>query len=192
MATLTNNKKMRAPRKVLVKILDSTYNVKYSKKFLSWTTLQEIKVYMQKKNGVKPAKQRLFQHQAEIFSRHATVEDLLEGEEESDVVHLTLRHYDSEKEMEPYVRPFIDSLMRHEWIKLIVSTINKGLNMGLAPQAVSFGVSGSYFMRGPDRSNVVSPILIRQFSSRWTKNRMHRTTRRDTWASLAQRECGKE
>lgn len=156
MATLTNSTKMRAPRKVTVKILDSTYNVKYSRKFLTWTTVQEIKVYMQKKNGIKPAKQRLFQHQSEIFSKNATVEDLLEGEEENDKVHLTLRYYDNQKEREAYVRPFIESLMRHDWIKQLVVALNKGLNMGLAPQGVGFGLSGSYFLRGPDKSNLVS------------------------------------
>jgi hypothetical protein len=155
MATLTNNRKMRAPRKVTVKILDSTYNVKYSKKFLTWTTVQEIKGYMQKKNGVKPSKQRLFQHQSEIFSKNATVESLLEGEDEGEVVHLTLRYYNSEKEKEPYVRPFIDSMMRHDRIKLLVAAVNKGLHMGLAPQVVGFGVSGSYFLRGPDKNNLV-------------------------------------
>jgi hypothetical protein len=155
MATLTNSKKLRAPRKVKVKVLDSTYNTKYTKKFFTWTTIQEIKAYMQKKNGIKPSKQRLFQHQSEIFSKFATVDDLLEGEEEGDVVHLTLRYYDSHKEKEPYVRPFIESLMRHEWISELVAALNKGLHMGLVPQAVSFGVSGSYFLRGCDKTNLV-------------------------------------
>lgn len=155
MATLTNSKKMRAPRKVSVKILDSTYNVKYAKKFFTWTTVQEIKVYMQKKNGIKPIKQRLFQHQCEIFSKYATVENLLEGEEEGDVVHLTLRYHDDKNEKDPYVRPFTEALMRYDWIKELVYALNKGLNMGLVPQAVSFGVSGSYFFRDSNKNNRV-------------------------------------
>jgi len=154
MATLTNTNKLRAPKKVTVKILDSTYNVKYSRKFLTWTTLQEIKAYLQKKNGVKPSKQRLFQHQSELLSKNVTVEEMLEDEDTGEQVYLTLRYKDGEKEMQPYVKPFIDSLMAKEWIKILVSAINKGFNMGLVPQAVSFGVSGSYFLRGPQKNNV--------------------------------------
>lgn len=155
MATLTNTNKLRAPKKVTVKILDSTYNVKYSKKFFTWTTLQEIKAYLQKKNGVKPSKQRLFQHQSEIMSKNVTIEDMLEDEENAEHVYLTLRYKDGEKDLQPYVKPFIDSLMAKEWIKILVSAINKGFNMGLIPQEVKFGVSGSYFLRGPQKNNVV-------------------------------------
>lgn len=154
MATLTNTNKLRAPKKVTVKILDSTYNVKYSKKFFTWTTLQEIKAYLQKKNGVKPSKQRLFQHQSEIMSKNVTIEDMLEDEDSEEHVYLTLRYKDSDMEMQPYVKPFIDSLMAKEWIKIMVSDINKGFNMGLVPQAITFGVSGSYFLRGPQKNNV--------------------------------------
>lgn len=160
MATLTNTNKLRAPKKVTVKILDSTYNVKYSKKFFTWTTLQEIKAYLQKKNGVKPSRQRLFQHQSELLSKNVTIEEMLEDEDAADLVYLTLRYKDGEKELQPYVKPFIDSLMAKEWIKILVTAINKGFNMGLVPQGVAFGVSGSYFLRDQHKTNVVKFCFI--------------------------------
>jgi len=76
MATLTNNPKVKSPSQIPVKIIDSIYNLKYEKKFFSWTNLKEIKNYIEQKNGVRPSKQRLFQHQFELLSNHTTVEDL--------------------------------------------------------------------------------------------------------------------
>jgi hypothetical protein len=72
-------------------------------------------------------------------------------EEDDKKVVLTLSFRKDNQGNQPYIRPFIESLMRNEQIRDVITAINKGFNIGLVPQAVKFGVSGSYFLRGPNR-----------------------------------------
>lgn len=81
---------------------------------------------------------------------------VLEEDDDAESVVLTLRFQGTKGESEPYVRPFIESLMKNEHIKKVFTSINAGFHIGLVPQDIKFGLSGSYFLRGADRSNLVA------------------------------------
>ncbi len=152
MAFLSINQSRRQPSKLSVLIKDTTCDQKYKKRFYSWTTLGELKRYIEGKNGVKPGKQRLFLGLCELRGKHMTLEHLLE-DDKKDAVELILR-FREEFRHEPYIRPFLDSLMKLDRIRAVIAGVNKAFQMGLVPQAVKFGVSGSYFLRGANKANV--------------------------------------
>jgi hypothetical protein len=70
MATLTNNPKVKSPSQIPVKIIDSIYNLKYEKKFFSWTNLKEIKNYIEQKNGVRPSNKGYFSTNSSFCQPH--------------------------------------------------------------------------------------------------------------------------
>lgn len=152
MAFLSINQSRRQPSKLSVLIKDTTCDQKYKKRFYSWTTLGELKRYIEGKNGVKPSKQRLFLGLSELRGKHTTLEHLLE-DDKKDAVELILR-FREECSHEPYIRPFLDSLMKLDRVRAAIASINKAFHMGLVPQAVKFGVSGSYFLRGANKANL--------------------------------------
>lgn len=76
MTSLSTNQALEIPRRVTVKIVEPSSKAKYTRQFYSWTTLQEIKKYVEKKTGIPPKKQRLFQHQTELLARDTALEDL--------------------------------------------------------------------------------------------------------------------
>lgn len=85
----------------------------------------------------------------------ACSDPVLDDTKDALAVVLTLRFQVEAGATEPYVRPFMDSLMRNEAIRSIISSINAGFHLGLVPQENKFGVSGNYFLRGPDKMNLV-------------------------------------
>ena len=149
MASFSNNPRNRQPTKIGVKIKDTIFNQKYTMKLYSWTRLGELKRCIEGVTGINPSKQRLFLGQCEVRGKYTTLEDLLQDDSNGCIV-ITLR-FKQELHSEPYIKPFVESLLKNTSINTIISSINKAFSIGLVPNLVKFGVSGSYFLRGHNR-----------------------------------------
>lgn len=147
----------RQVKKISVRVHNVLLDKKLSDEFYSWTNLKELRNFIQKNTGIPPKKQRLFQHHNELLNNHKTLEDLLEDEDDhsrTPSILLTLRYDDSQGSSPPFVRPFMDQLMKNPNVVAVVQSINKGFHKGFIPKAIETGLSGSYFLRGSDKEDL--------------------------------------
>jgi hypothetical protein len=81
------------------------------------------------------------------------------NQESGDTVILSLHFKDELHKTKPFIKPFIQSLMKNSLIQDMITSINKGFNLGFVPVLIEFGVSGSYFIRNCKKQNVVKSKL---------------------------------